>query len=316
MRLFKLSVTGIGAISHTILFTGPVPEKWVTVHGIYLSGWGYIDTNHDFFPSESEFKNDNEDFQIPIYDIDGLNQLVDSEYDFSPTWENEDEQAWFGAMVEGNSKGPRGIDFTAIQRGGIAIESGFIAGSFTIDEVDPDTKEVIKANVSLEDFFASNKVNELDDEGLSPLHQAVIEGSLEDVNRLLANHANINQRTNMQHSEQGSWKSTPLILSVMNDRLDIFHCLIEAGADIHAVDIRNRNAVSYAFKASEEGENPPDHYDGYIDTLLQLGADYKLLDVVDGIDCLDAYDAYARRKEKRTLMKGKDLPERGNKKTL
>ncbi|MFZ3017251.1 MAG: ankyrin repeat domain-containing protein [Gallionella sp.] len=319
MRLFRLTVTGNGTIVHKVHFTGPEYKKSVTVTGIYSSGWGYVDTNQEFYPLECHFENDQ---TIPIHGIEGLDNLVIQrgkryEFKFSPNcnWnqEEEDEKDWFVSIVETSSKGPRMIDFTTFQRGGVALESGIIKGPFTIDEVDPDTKAVIKANMSLEDFFASNEVNvlDMDNNGVAPLHLAVIEGSLDEVNRLLANHANINLRTYECDVAPCANKTTPLILSVIYDRPNIFHRLIEAGADIHAIDVHCRNALFLALEASESGENPPDHYDGYIDTLLELGADYKLRDVFPIGHCLAAYEAYARRKEKRTLLlKGNDLPKR------
>lgn len=67
-----------------------------------------------------------------------------------------------------------------------------------------------------------------DDEGLTPLHNAVLEENFPFVTLLLKHQANPNM-----HAKYGY---TPLHLSVIQQQIDIAKLLITNGADINSID--------------------------------------------------------------------------------
>jgi ankyrin repeat protein len=91
-------------------------------------------------------------------------------------------------------------------------------------------KDILKRN--------SRLINAKDNEGLTPLHYAVVTGHKDLVSLLIARGADINARDNRG--------ATPLHLAVDRVQREIAHFLISRGADINAQTNNGKTALAWA----------------------------------------------------------------------
>ena len=79
-------------------------------------------------------------------------------------------------------------------------------------------------------LFQKSKLNEYDKFGFTPLHYAVKNGHLDCVQYLVQQGARINKPVQKSNNEYGVF--TPIELSILFNRMQIFECLIKKGAKL------------------------------------------------------------------------------------
>lgn len=110
------------------------------------------------------------------------------------------------------------------------------------------------------DFGSRVDVNATDANGGTALTEAVIQGNHRNVRLLLEHGASIEARV-------GSSRYTPLMLAAMRDDEDAVKMLLEAGADVNALDSAGSSPLMWAAYSSENGSSH------VVDLLLEAGAD-------------------------------------------
>lgn len=108
----------------------------------------------------------------------------------------------------------------------------------------------------------------IDNNGLTALHHAAIQGHARIVQLLLQAGAYVDSRV---HSQTDYYYMTPLILACMNNRSATTATLLEKRASVHATDHLGRTALHHACSRSDTGV--------LVYQLLAAGADAELPDV-------------------------------------
>ena len=79
-------------------------------------------------------------------------------------------------------------------------------------------------------------IDAVDEDGLTALHRAASKGDVSEVERLLAAGANVDAKTRA-YVPVISRSSTPLIIAIRHEHIDVMRLLLDRGADIDACNV-------------------------------------------------------------------------------
>src|SRR6185503_6719890 len=87
-----------------------------------------------------------------------------------------------------------------------------------------------------------------------PLHRAAMAGDVAAIKRLIARKADVNGRVKSNEFYSSEWGNTPLMLAVRDGRDEAVAALLEAGADVNAVNDRGVSVLHRAIARAKMAE--------------------------------------------------------------
>lgn len=107
------------------------------------------------------------------------------------------------------------------------------------------------ANTCFDPLPADAGVNDRNDRGYTPLHDAVIRGDLPRINALIKAGANVNSPIRSKEVYSSEWGATPIHLAARDGQREIVETLIKAGANPKAADDRGATPLHYGAYSAE-----------------------------------------------------------------
>jgi ankyrin repeat protein len=184
-----------------------------------------------------------------------------------------------GANVNSASKvGFTALVFAAIKNDSKTVQR-LLSGGANPNYALPDETRVLTIAAANRSYAATMALldggadpNIADKAGFTPLHMAAQAGALELVKKLLAKGAKPNAQTALAAPvpfRPSTGQQTPLLLAARNNRVDVMHALIEAGAD---PKIKGQDGASLLLAAAASGELEATKY------AFQFDKDVKAVD--------------------------------------